>query len=418
MVKLQRSIGYIAGTSYCVTVIVGAGILGLPGVAAELAGPNAVYAWALDFLLAIPLLIVFGKLIALTQSAGGIADFIKVAFGKNRLYRFAQVILLLTLCVGTAAISLVGANYLASSLSLSSLETAFFAILLIGIPTIVNSYGVKFGGRVQSVLAASLILFLTLVILSSVLHWNLKDILSSNTHQLPGMWKAMGLIWFAFTGIEMISFLGEEFISPRVFILSVVTAFLVVGFLYLGLAIALKQTVPLDSPLLSKSPLVAILNANLGTFFGNFGGMFGFLLILINQCAAILGASRLIFSVGRDGNLLPAGLGELNERGVPWNALLALGVSSCLVVILFTGLHLSLEPLFETVSQNWFLLYVLAIGSFLKLAKTRLQVLFGISSLLLSMVFMSSFSWYLILPSFIFVLVCITKPKEEEKYVG
>lgn len=416
--KLKRSIGFVTGVSYCVTTIIGAGILGLPGAAAQLAGNNSVYAWALDFILVIPLLFVFSRLINTVQSAGGIADFVKVAFGDSKLYLFSQGILLITLVIGTGAIALVGSQYLGSALGYGTRFITLTATLLILVPTLINSLGITLGGRVQNVCALVLILFLLSVIAASFTHWTFSGIFTFSSHQIEGTWKAMGLIWFAFTGIEMITFLGEDFRSPRTFILSVITSFLIVGFLYIGLAIALKLSVNPSDPLLAGSPLIAILNNTLGRNFAQFGGFFGFGLILINLTSAILGASRLIFAVGRNGVLLPEKFGQINERGVPMTALWTLSTLAILVVLSIQFFNLSLEPLFLLVSQNWFILYLLAIISFLKLEKTRAGFTIGLLSLFLALVFMSTFSWFVLFPIFIGLLIFLRPTKAGVPYVG
>lgn len=416
--KLERSIGYIIGTSYCVTIIIGAGVLGLPGAAAHLAGPNSVYAWAFDFLLVLPLLYVFSRLINAAQSAGGIADFIKVAFGPNRIYRFAQVLLLVTLVVGTAAIALVGAQYLGSALGWSPQTVSLAAIFFILVPTLINSLGVRLSGKVQSIAALALVLFLLSVIASSFPEWTVGRALSFDSQRLSGTWQAMGLVWFAFTGIEMISFLGEEFKSPLTFIMSVVSAIIIVGFIYIGLAIATKLVVPVNDPLLMNSPLVAILKRTLGARAGNIGSLLGSLIILINLTGAILGASRLIFSVGREGYFLPKSIGELNHRGVPLQALVFLSVLSAAMVFIIGLLHWSLEPVFLFVSQNWFVLYALAILSFLKLETSTVGRSLGVLSLIFACIFMSAFSWFLIVPLVIAVFIYFQGRSDKAPYVG
>ncbi len=390
------------GTSYCVTIIVGAGILGLPGAASQMAGANSVYVWLANLLLVIPLLFVFGKLISKSQSAGGVSDFVRLAFGSGVLFRFSQALLIVTLVVGTAAIAIVGAEYFASSLGFNGFWTGMMAVGLIFLPTLINLAGIRLSGKWQSLAAALLISFLCLVIFSSVNHWNLDHIVSYDPQKFLGMWQAMGMVWFAFTGIEMVSFLGEEFKSPRIFILSLATSILIIGFLYLGLAIAIKESVAQENPLLVKSPISAILNETLGSGYGKLGGLFGFLLIFVNLTAAILGASRLIFAVGREGVLLPKAAGVL-INGVPKTALSLLGVSSCILVVVILASGIPLTSFFTIISENWFILYLLAIVSFLKLSDTSSERVLGVLSLLLSLIFMSSFSWLLIIPAAVFL---------------
>lgn len=410
--RLQPSIGFVTGTSYCVTIMVGAGVLGLPGAAARLAGPNAVWAWIADFLLALPLLFVFGKLTATVRSAGGIADFVKAAFGRGLLYRFVQGLLLVTLVLGTAAIAQVGGRYLAAPLGWGREATAGAAVGLVLLPALIVSRGVRLSGAFQSGAAVVLLLFLATVIASSFGWWRPSEVLAFDSTQIGGTWAAMGLVWFAFTGVEMISFLGEEFRSARVFTLSVATGFAVVGLLYVGLAVAVQQVVSPDDPLLVDSPLTAVLNTTMGARLAAWSGLLGGVLILINLNGAILGASRSILAIGREGDLLPRSLGELNARGVPARALLVLAGASVGTILVSESLRWPLEGALRIVSQNWFLLYVLSIVAFLRLEKRRWAKGLGVLALLLAAAFMSVFSWYLLVPALILALVRVLPSRQ------
>ncbi|HZI14516.1 MAG TPA: amino acid permease [Myxococcus sp.] len=397
--NLEKSIGLAAGVTYCVTIIIGAGVLALPGAAYRIAGPNAVLSWLFDLLLAVPLVYIFSRLIGRVQSAGGIADFVRYAFGNAVLYQFSQVLLVITLFAGTAAISTVGAEYLGSSLGLGARGRALLAIFLLAAPTGLNSLGMKVGGTVQKVWALLLVVFLLAVIASSLKYWGSAPMVAPGLGNWTDVWQAMGLIWFAFTGVEMISFLGEEFRSPRKFILAITLSFTIVGILFLGLAIALSQTTsPADARTVA-SPLVAILERTLGARGAWLGGVLGFVLIWINLNGAMLSASRLIFAVAREGLFLPASLARLNAAKAPARALSTLGLGSMLIVGLLYAFEWSTQADFLLVSQNWFLLYVLSILAFLKVETGKTRRAVGVLALVVSVIFMRVFSWFLLLPA-------------------
>jgi len=397
--QLPKSLGVGAGMAYCVTIMVGAGVLALPGAAYELAAQNAVLAWSLDLLLVIPLLFIFGRLMTRVQSAGGIADFIAHAFGREVLFRFSQLLLLITFCAGMAAIAQVGAQYLGASLGTGRTGVTLLALSSLLVPGVLNTLGLRASTRAQQGWAVALCLLLLTVIASSFGHWETSRILSFDAGRWEQTWQAMGLIWFAFTGIEMISFLGEDFESPRKFILAILAAFVIVGVLYLGLAIALSQTATPGDPRAVGSPIVLILEATFGAKAAWLGGVLGFTLILFNLNGAFLGASRLIFSVAREGHLLPSRLAKLDGKGTPVRCLWMLGLSSMLIVLLLHAGEWNTQPVFLLVSQNWFILYVLAILAFLKLETSWAARLLGMVALAVSCVFMRVFSWFLVLPA-------------------
>ncbi|HYO68059.1 MAG TPA: amino acid permease, partial [Archangium sp.] len=321
------------------------------------------------------------------------------AFGDAVLYKFSQVLLLTTLFAGTAAISLVGAEYLGASLNLGTRGRTLLALFLLAAPTLLNSIGLKVGSLVQKIWAAALITFLLAVILSSMRFWDSSRLIAPAASNWGDVWQAMGLIWFAYTGVEMISFLGEEFSSPRKFILAILISFVVVGIIYLGLAIALSQTTsPTDTQAVT-SPIVAILERTMGARAAWLGGLLGFVLIWINLNASMLGASRLIYAVAREGIFLPRSLAQLNTAKAPARALTTLGLGSMLTVGLLHAFGWSTQPVFLLVSQNWFLLYVLSILAFLKVETSKVGRGIGMLALAVAFAFMRVFSWFLLLPA-------------------
>jgi amino acid efflux transporter len=396
---LQRSLGLGASVAYCVTIMVGAGALALPGSAYALAGQNAVLAWIFDFVLAIPLLCMFCRLVTRVQSAGGIADFVKHAFGAaSILHDFSQLLLVVTLFIGTAAIAIVGAEHLTASLSFGPFGRVASALLLIGVPTLLHVSGRRIGATVQKIAAAALLLFLLVIIGSSVGSWESSRILAFDASKWEETWQAMGLIWFAYTGVEMVSFLGEEFRSPRTFVLAMVIAFLVVGLVYVGLAIVVSQTLAPADPRLQSSPMISVLDRTFGERAAWVGGILGFVLILINLNGAILSASRLIFSVAREGTFLPRRLSALHRAGIPSRALWLLGMGSMVIVLLISALGWSTRPLFVLVSQNWFILYIVSILAFMKIETGRAARLLGLAAFVFACLFMKVFSWFLVIP--------------------
>ena len=80
--QLQRTITMPQGVALYVGAVIGAGVLLLPGLSVTLAGPAAIGAWLFDSLLGIPLALVFAALAARFADAGGVATYVRAAFGS------------------------------------------------------------------------------------------------------------------------------------------------------------------------------------------------------------------------------------------------------------------------------------------------------------------------------------------------
>ena len=81
MSGLRRSIGLGQGIALYVGAILGPGLLALPAVAAETAGPASLVAWVALALLSLPISLTFAALARAYPQAGGFAGYTEQAFG-------------------------------------------------------------------------------------------------------------------------------------------------------------------------------------------------------------------------------------------------------------------------------------------------------------------------------------------------
>ena len=82
--QLEKTLGLVPAVGLAINLVVGSGLLILPGLAYQQAGGAAVYAWAISALVSIPLLVVFARLGADIPGAGGVAGFMQSVFRGAR----------------------------------------------------------------------------------------------------------------------------------------------------------------------------------------------------------------------------------------------------------------------------------------------------------------------------------------------
>ena len=82
-VQLERPIGLRTAVALYTGAVLGTGILVLPAVAAETAGPASIVAWAVLCLLSLPLALTFAALARREPVAGGFSVYIERAFGRR-----------------------------------------------------------------------------------------------------------------------------------------------------------------------------------------------------------------------------------------------------------------------------------------------------------------------------------------------
>ena len=398
---LRKVLTVSQAVGLALTIVVGAGLLVLPGLAYRQAGGAAIYAWLLDLALVVPLLVVFAKLGARWPGAGGIAGFLQNAFSR-RFAASAEVLLVGTFGLGIPAIALAGGQYCAALLNAESAAVPSAVVLLLAAGA-VNWRGASVSGNIQRALAFALCGVLALVAVAALLFGDYSAGVSFAPPLSTETWQSAlpvaGLVFFAFTGWEMLSFTAEEYRNPRRdFPLAVGLSFVVVAALYLLIAAAIQLTLPPDDPQTASAPVAALLSSVAGPIGGAIVSVAAVAIVFANLVGATWAASRLVFSSAREG-LLPRFVSALDARQTPRAA-----VAACVVVfVAVLGIRaaglLSLDDMLRLAGQNFFLLYALSVAAYLKTAETWAARALGIFSLAVSAAMMGVFGPEMLYPA-------------------
>lgn len=399
------------------TIVVGGGLLALPGLAYQSAGGAAIYAWLLNLALVIPLLIIFAQLGARWPGAGGIAGFLQNAFSR-RFAAAAEVLLLGTFGLGIPAIALTGGQYCAELLNAprATVPAALGLLLAAGA---VNWRGAAVSADIQRALAFALCGLLFIAAAAALIFGDR----TAGTGFAPPLeldsWRAAlpvaGLVFFAFTGWELLSFTSEEYRNPRRdFPLAVGLSFVVVAVLYLLTAAAVQLTLPVDDPRTAAAPLAALMTAVAGEVGATLVAVAAAVIILANLIGALWAASRLVFSSAREG-LLPAALAALDARQTPRTS-----VACCLIgFVAVLGIHaagaLDLDDMLRLAGQNFFLLYALSVAAYLKTAQTMRTRALGAAALLVAAAMMGAFGWEMLYPAALLTIGWLAHGKRRKK---
>lgn len=398
--KLTKTLTVTQAIALGVTIVVGSGLLILPGLAYARVGRSAIYAWLACALVVLPILFIFARLGARFPSAGGVAGFVQAAFGR-RWGLVTEVILLGTFTLGIPAIALTGGRYFAAILDQPAIATPAAFVLLLG-ACAVNCLGARVSGNAQSVLAAVLVAMLAVIGGTSVLgHWH--GAASAAAAFSPDVWPAIpaiGLIFFAFTGWEVLSFTAEEYHNPkRDFPIAVGASYLIVVLLYLAIAVGIQLSLAPGDPALAGAPLATMMAQFFGPFGRGFVGVLGTVIIGANLIGAVWAASRLTFASAREG-LLPSALTKLSDG--TRTPLRALGASTAIFVLILSlnavG-AIRIEALLKFAGQNFFVLYGFCVAAYLALERGTGARLLGVLAAVLVVLTMSSFGIELLYPA-------------------
>jgi amino acid efflux transporter len=388
-------------------IVIGGGLLSLPGLVYAQAGGWAVFSWLLDGMVVLPLLVIFAALARTYPTAGGVAGFVGQAFPK--LQMGCSFLLIGTFGLGIPAIALTGASYLVGVLfpdAAGDPRVTALAALVLLLPACATALlGARVAGFVQNIVVALLIGGLFLIVFLSIPSWHRVDF-SAGQPSIAGLWQGAALAFFAYTGWEMLSFTAEEFRNPRRdFVIATAISFILVLGLYAGISLAVQALPQSDEP--SATPLLAVILDI--THSRNAAGATALLMaaiILVNLNGAFWASSRLVFDIARHG-WLPCSwnLTELSQStAAPRRAILAVGLIFIAVLVGY-GLSLwDLSLLLRLAGQNFFLLYAASTIVFFKLARTMAARAFGVLALIICILYAGVFSWGLLYAGAIFAL--------------
>jgi amino acid efflux transporter len=356
MSELKQMLTVLRGTGLMLNIVVGAGLLALPGLTVAIAGDQALWAWLVCAIAAVPLLLVFVILGGRHPDAGGIAHFVKLAFGDAG-YVAASLIFLGAVAFGLPAIALTAGHYVTA---ITGGPPALIACAIVIIAALSLTTTPDTAARL-STFVASTILIVLLVIISVGLagvDWStaVKNISPVANISLPVVLAPFMMIFFAFTGWEVASGLSEEFRNPqRDFPRAMLLSFAIATGLYLAMAFLAQTASNIES---HEAVFVDILGARFGAIGGIVVAAIATLVITANLLGAIWAVSRMVFALSRDGNLFFRL--QVSGSGTPISSVALTSFVILLVLAADVIDLLNIETMLAIAGQNFFILYGLA----------------------------------------------------------
>ena len=379
----SHRMGLVAATAMSVTIVVGAGLLTLPGLSYAQAGRLGHLPWLLMSVLMLPLLAVFAFFARRHPSAGGVVGYIRLSLGPQ-LGAASEAIVIGTFSLGLPAVALIGATYLQQTLP--DLPVAATAIGMVTIGLLFGMFGLRISGTVQTAIATLIVLGLLGLCAGYWLHApsdtapstslltgsDMLPMLSANA--LLGVLSALPLVLFAYTGWEITAFLAEDMQDPA-----------------RNLPRSILASAATADEGWRLAPIAQLADSWLGVAGLRLTGIIATLLILANVTGAFLSTSRALFSAGRDG-LLPQALAHVDQRGLPVRAMLTGWLLYVVVILVTQTSGLGVETLLQMAGQNFFVLYLLAAVGYTRLQQRTGPRLLGLVAILLVLAMMSLFS--------------------------
>ena len=361
---LLRALGLKEGLAIHISAIIGSGIFVVPAaIAGHLHSMGLIaVVWVLGGLLTLFGALTVAELSSLLPSAGGPYIYLRESFGRVWGYMFSWNHFFINTAGSLAAIAVAFASYLGyffPSLSpehflfswsitmfglpieLTLRGTQLVAMLVIGVATVINVWGVRLGGWVTNIFTSAKILALLALIVAVFTsgkgsaanfapwwpeHWSSELTSSFGLAMISVLWAYEGWTTVTQSASEMIN---PERNIPRSLLVGTLTIIL----FYLGVNLAYAYVIPMDQ--MAGSARIAADAASVVL------GPIGTSLIIVGILCSTFGTinnsflsdARSMYAAGADRTFSPS-FGKIHPRfRTPYVTLIALGVWSALLTL-------------------------------------------------------------------------------------
>ena len=350
--------------------VLGSGVLVLPGLAAQIAGPASLVAWVALSIISYPLAYTFASLSARRPESGGVYSFARESLGPGAASAVGWLFILWYV-TGAPVVTVIAASYLAYAFPLTRTEIFLIAGLLTLGAFLVNYRGIVVSSRVQlAVIVAIVGLLITAVVASA------PSVTPTNfTPFFPNGYVPIGvsaaLIFWSYLGYENVSNVAEELKNPeRDFHRSILFSVIVIGLLYISVAVATVGTRAYAAAG-SIAPFAVMLSNALGIYGAVGTAILAVIIIFGTVNAYTTGISRVIYATAKDRGL-PRLLDRINiKTQVPDRSLMLLLGLSWITLLLFYVFSVDLETELLIPSGAAILVYIIGSSSGIKLLKVR-----------------------------------------------
>src|SRR4051812_24558144 len=155
--------GVVRGAALYVGALIGPGVLLVPALAAQAAGPASIVAWAALLVLSAPLAITFAALGVRHPVAGGVAAYVRAGLGADAAAGTGACFMTAIL-IGGPAVSLIGGYYVADLTGSGTTVAAAVGLLMFGAVLVANASGLRVSSAFQLGLSAVLVVVIALAV--------------------------------------------------------------------------------------------------------------------------------------------------------------------------------------------------------------------------------------------------------------
>ena len=386
-----------------VGAVLGCGILILPGLTADMAGPASIISWLIMSIVALPLALTMGFLAQKYPNDGGVSWFVRIAFNEQAGSLIGWFFLVSTI-IGVPVLALTGAGYIAAAFGFSEIFRILIAVGVISLGLYLNYLGMKLSAQIQFFVVITTIVILIGSFLGSIRATDPVYFYPLVPHGWINVGYATSLIFWSFIGWEAVTHITEEFEDPkRDVIRATIISSVIISSLYLMTAFAVVGTHSYGTGI-SDVSLLNVIRLSFGEYGALCTGIAALFVCIAPSITYISAASRLAYSLSITG-YAPFFLSRISTRyHTPYGSLIFLFFSFALIITFYSISLLPLTLLIQLPNATFILTYICGCAAGLVLFKDNrpARLISGISLILTIIVFFF-LSWAILFPIIIII---------------
>jgi amino acid efflux transporter len=382
------------GAALYVGALVGPGLLLVPSLAVQAAGPASILAWAALLVLSAPLAITFAALGVRHPVAGGVSAYVREAFGDTAA-AVTGAWFMTAVLFGGPAVALIGGYYVADLTDSGTAVAVIVGLAMYGTVLLANAIGLRVSSGFQLALSAVLVAVVAVAV-AVALPTRATD---NWTPFAPHGWWAVGtaaniLMWL-FIGWEAMAQLAGDFRNPaRDLPRAMALAFAVITVLYGALGVATVVVTAGGS----RVPLADLIAVGFGRAGRDATAVLAVALTM-GTMNVYTGASAKLAAALAAERALPSWLAGDAQRSIPRRPLVVLAATgACFLLLLAAGVS-STADLIRATSACFIAVYVLALASAARMLTGQLRAAALVALALISVVAVFS-AKFLLVPAF------------------
>ncbi|WP_318378492.1 L-methionine/branched-chain amino acid transporter [Enterobacter sp.] len=380
MSGLKQELGLAQGVGLLSTSLLGTGVFAVPALAALVAGNNSLWAWPALIILVFPVAIVFALLGRHFPSAGGVAHFVGLAFGK-RLERVTGWLFLSVIPVGLPAALHIATGFGQSLFGWHDEQLLLAELGTLGIIGWIGSRGARSSANLQTLVAILIVALIAAIWLVGDITLTAIPFPALTDVDSPQLFAALSVMFWCFVGLEAFAHLASEFKQPeRDFPRALMIGLLLAGTVYWACTVLVLHFNAYSADRAAATSLPDIVVQLFGVKALWVACVIGYLACFASLNIYIQSFSRLVWSQAQ--YLPESRLARLSPRHIPRNALFA--VLACCVVstLCIYMLDINLDALIIYANGIFIMIYLLCMLAGCRLLKGRYRALAAVGGVL------------------------------------